>query len=57
MLASLQTQRLLLTPLTLSQLELCLTDLPALEAELGLSISRDVLSDRARAPSARKSQK
>jgi [ribosomal protein S5]-alanine N-acetyltransferase len=48
MLASLQTQRLLLTPLTLSQLELCLTDLPALEAELGLSLSRDVLSDRAR---------
>lgn len=48
MLASLRTQRLLLAPLALPQLQLCLTDLPALEAELGLSISHNVLTDRAR---------
>ena len=46
--ASLWTPRLHLVPLTLPQLRLCLTDLPALEAELGLSISRDVLTDRVR---------
>ena len=46
MTASFQTRRLLLVPLALSQLQLCLTDLPALEAELGLSISRDVITAR-----------
>jgi len=44
--ASLHTQRLLLIRLSLSQLQLYLTDLPTLEAELGLFISRDVLTDR-----------
>jgi GNAT superfamily N-acetyltransferase len=44
--ASLRTPRLLLVSLTLSQLQLCLSDLPALEAELGLTISRDVLTKR-----------
>jgi RimJ/RimL family protein N-acetyltransferase len=44
--ASIRTQRLLIVPLTFSQLQLCLTDLPALEAELGLSISRDVFTKR-----------
>jgi len=44
--ASIQTPRLLLIPLTFSQLQLCLTNLPALEAKLGLSISRDVLTKR-----------
>jgi len=48
MIASLQTQRLLIVPLTLLQLQLGITDLPALEAELGLSISRDVLTKRVR---------
>ena len=43
--ASLRTQRLLIVPLTLAQLKLCAADLSALEAELGLSISRDVLTD------------
>jgi ribosomal-protein-alanine N-acetyltransferase len=43
--ASIRTQRLLIVPLTLTQLQLCTTDLPALEAELGLSISRDVFTD------------
>jgi ribosomal-protein-alanine N-acetyltransferase len=43
--ASLRTQRLLLVPLTLAQLQLCTTDLPALETELDLSISRDMLTD------------
>ena len=46
MIASLRTSRLLIVPLTLSQLQLCLTNLPALEAELGLTISRDVLTKR-----------
>jgi ribosomal-protein-alanine N-acetyltransferase len=46
--ASLRARRLRLVPLTLAQLRLCLTDLPALEAELGLPISRDVLTERAR---------
>jgi RimJ/RimL family protein N-acetyltransferase len=44
--ASPRTSRLLLVPLTLSQLKLYLTDLPLLEAELDLSISRDVLTKR-----------
>ena len=44
--ASIPTQRLHLVPLTLSQLQLCLTNLPALETELGLSISRDMLTER-----------
>lgn len=44
--ASLRTRRLLLVPLTLSRLQLCLTDLPALESELGLSISREVITKR-----------
>ena len=43
--ASIRTRRLLLVPLTLAQLQLCSTDLPALETELGLFISRDVLTD------------
>jgi ribosomal-protein-alanine N-acetyltransferase len=46
--ASLRTSHLLLVPLTLTQLKLCLRNLPALEAELGYSISRDVLTDRVR---------
>jgi ribosomal-protein-alanine N-acetyltransferase len=45
--ASIRTPRLLLVSLTFLQLQLCLTDLPALEAELGLSVSRDVLTKRA----------
>ena len=44
--ASLRTRRLILVPLTLSQLQLCLTDLPALEAELGLPISHEVITER-----------
>jgi len=44
--ASLQTERLLLTPLTLPQLKLCLTDLPALEADLGLPIVSEVITER-----------
>lgn len=46
MIASIRTSRLILTPLTLPQLKLILTDIPALEAGLSLSISRDVLTDR-----------
>lgn len=41
-----RTRRLHLVPLTFSQLRLCLTELPALEVQLGLSISRDVLTER-----------
>lgn len=44
--ASLRTPRLLLIPLTFAQLQLCLTDLPVLEAELGFSVSREVLTKR-----------
>ena len=44
--ASLRSPRLLLVPLTLSQLQLCLTDLPALESELGLPISHEVITER-----------
>ena len=43
---SIRTHRLLLFPLTLSQLKLGLTDLPALEVEFGLSISPDVITER-----------
>jgi RimJ/RimL family protein N-acetyltransferase len=46
MTASLRTPRLLLVPLTFSQLQLCLSDLPTLEANLGTSISRDALTKR-----------
>jgi len=55
--ASLLTPRLFLVPLTLPQLRLCLTDLPALEAELGLSISRDVLTGPARGAVRKKIEK
>lgn len=48
MIASLRTSRLLIVPLALPQLQLCLTDLPTLEAELDFSISRDVLTQRVR---------
>ena len=48
MTASLQTSRLRIVSLTLTQLQLFITDLPALEAELRLSISRDVLTKRVR---------
>lgn len=43
--AALRTQRLLIVPLKLAQLQLCATDLPALETELGLPISRDMFTD------------
>lgn len=43
--ASLRTQRLLIIPLSLNQLQFCATDLSALEVELGLPISRDVFTD------------
>jgi len=43
---SLQTLRQCLVPLTFSQLQLCRTNMLALEAELGLPISRDVLTKR-----------
>jgi RimJ/RimL family protein N-acetyltransferase len=43
--------------LTLAQLQLCLTDLPALEADLGLSISRDVLTEHARGAIRKKIEK
>lgn len=57
MTASLQTQRLHIIPLTLSQLQLCLNDLPALEAELGLPISRDVHTERVQAAIHKKIEK
>ena len=44
--ASIRTPRLLLIPLTFSQLQLCLTNPSALEAEFGLTISRNVLTKR-----------
>lgn len=44
--ASLQTPRLFLIPLTLSQLQLCLKNLPALESELDLRISNEVITER-----------
>jgi len=43
---SFRTQRLLLVPQTLSQLRLCLTNLPALEAELGIRIDDEVITER-----------
>ena len=46
--ASLQTERLRIVPLTLSQLKLCLTDLPALKTELGLNIAQEVITERVR---------
>jgi RimJ/RimL family protein N-acetyltransferase len=55
--ASLRTQRLQLVPLTFPQLKLCLTDPPALEAELGLSISGNVLTERARGAIRKKIEK
>jgi RimJ/RimL family protein N-acetyltransferase len=47
--ASIRTERLLLVPLTHSQLEHYLTDLPELERDLDLTLSREVLTDRVRA--------
>jgi RimJ/RimL family protein N-acetyltransferase len=44
--ASLRTPRLLLIPLTFSQLQLCLADLPALESDLGTPIDGDVITER-----------
>jgi len=55
--ASLQTSRLLIVPLTLSQLQLYPTNLPALEAELGLPISRDVLTERVKGAIQKKTEK
>ena len=46
MTASIRTQRLLIVPLSLVQLRLYLADPLALETELGLSISREVLTKR-----------
>lgn len=46
--ASIRTERLLLVPLTNSQLERYLTDLPQLERDLDLTLSREVLTDRVR---------
>jgi len=48
MYAPLRTQRLLLGPLTLSQLRLCLKNLTALESEIGLPISNEVITERVR---------
>jgi RimJ/RimL family protein N-acetyltransferase len=39
------TPRFSLAPLSYSQLERCLSDLPALEAELGFSIAREVIDE------------
>ena len=46
--ASLRTERLRIVPLTFSQLQLCLTDLPALETGLGLNIAQKVITERVR---------
>jgi len=46
--ASLRTPRLSLVTLTLLQLQLCLKNLPALEAEFGLPISSEVITERVR---------
>jgi RimJ/RimL family protein N-acetyltransferase len=54
---SLCTRRLRLVPLTFAQLELCLTDLPALEAGLGLPVSREVLTERVRGSIRKKIEK
>ena len=45
---SIGSGRLRLVALTLRQLELCLTDLPALEDELGCPVSRDVFDENVR---------
>lgn len=42
----LRTPQLLLTPLTLSQLQLCLTNLVDLESELGISFDHEVITER-----------
>jgi RimJ/RimL family protein N-acetyltransferase len=42
---TLSTRRLSLVCLTASQLECCLSDLPALEAEFGISIARDAINE------------
>jgi [ribosomal protein S5]-alanine N-acetyltransferase len=55
--ASIMTRRLHLVPLTLSQLQLCLTNLPVLEAELGLPISHDVLTERVKGAISKKIKK
>ena len=44
--ASLQTQRLLLIPLTFSQLQLCLTNLPVLGSDLGMPFDSEVITER-----------
>lgn len=44
--ASLQTPRLLLIPLTFSQLQLCLTNLPVLESDLGMPFDSEVITER-----------
>ena len=46
--ASIQTSRLLLLPLKRSQLERYLTNLPELERDLDLTLSREILTDRVR---------
>lgn len=46
--ASLRTPRLLLVPLTLSQLKFCLTNLPTLEAELGMPVASEFITERVR---------
>ena len=46
MTASLRTHRLLLVPLTKLQLQLCITDLPALETELGMPFDEKVITER-----------
>ena len=44
--ASIRTPRLLLVPLTFSQLQLCLTNLPALESDLEMPIDGEVITAR-----------
>jgi RimJ/RimL family protein N-acetyltransferase len=46
--SNISTPRLELIPLSISQLELCLTDLPALEGTLGIRIDRDFITERVR---------
>ncbi len=40
-----QTPRLFLLPLSYAQLERCLSDLPALEAELGFTVAREIFTE------------
>ena len=40
------TERLVLLPLTQVQLELCLSDLPKFEGELGIAIAKDFVTER-----------